>query len=190
MALVTSGVVPDWPGLQHELHIIVPFLFLFPSVLLLPDVIRFSNLDAQTHQEPQNTHTEKKKRLETTTQVPTHTHQCYALPTDSSVMPVTLAAQTYVVLTHVQPACNFCVWDSHCSTTDLINLSGLQLPYILYRWSETTGTSACQEQSLTYMRKPQLSLLYIPFTSFTKNMPKHADRVDRVQTVISTLLKT
>lgn len=58
--------IGDWggarpkTGLQHELYIIVPFLLLFPSVLLLPDVIHFSNLDAQTHQEPQKIHTHTK----------------------------------------------------------------------------------------------------------------------------------
>lgn len=67
MVVVTSGAVPDWPGLQHEQHIIVLFLLLFPSVLLLPDIIRFSNLDAQTHQEPQKIHIEKHGNLNTST---------------------------------------------------------------------------------------------------------------------------
>lgn len=79
MVIGDFWVGPEWPGLQHQLHIIVPFLLLVPSVLL-PDVICFSNLDAQTQQEP---------------------HKSDALPT------VTLAhaAQTYVVLTNVQSAC-------------------------------------------------------------------------------------
>ena len=94
------------PGLQHELHIIVPFLHLFPSALLLQDVIRFSNLDAQTHQEPQKHNTRLHKRSGNLI-TSTHTHKWDAMPADSSVMPVTLAhaAQTYVVLTNVQSAC-------------------------------------------------------------------------------------
>lgn len=145
MALVTSGVVPDWHGLQHELHIIVPFLFLFPSVLFLPDVILFSNLDAQTHQEPQKkTHT---KSLETSTQVPTHTHKLDVLPPDSSVMPVTSAAHTYVVLTNATPS-----YGIHTPLPQNLVYSCL----ILYSWS-----------SPTHIKKPQFSLLYIPFTSAT-----------------------
>lgn len=154
MALVTSGVVPDWPGLQHEIHIIVPFLLLFPSVLLLPDVIRFSNLDAQTHQEPQNI----KKSLETPTQV-YHTHKWDALPTDSSAMPVTLV-QTYVALNTVPSPCNPFMWDSHSCATYLINLSGLRAPYIMYSWNKTIWTSACQEQSHTDEKDQALTTLH------------------------------
>lgn len=95
--MVTIGVVPDRPGLQHELHIIVPFLFRFPSVLLLPDAINFFYLDAQTHTK---NHKKKLGNLNTSS-----THTWMAKPSDSYVMPVTSAATINVTLTCLQPAC-------------------------------------------------------------------------------------
>lgn len=130
--MVTIGVVPDRLGLQHELHIIVPFLFRFPSVLLLPDAINFFYLDAQTHTK------NHRKKLGTLTQVVPYPHmngkakwlicdasdfscsnKCYANRHASFLFPLWLLyARQSLTLAHLSATANRWTISRHAESID------------------------------------------------------------------------